>query len=449
MRAALAAALFPAAALAAQQLPPDHDPRLATIAAAPSPARLMGDIRTLAGFGTRHTFSDTVSAVRGIGAARRWLHAEFSRISAACGGCLEVRYTRSIVPGREGTRITRDTEIVNVIAIQRGTAHPDRIVLMAGDIDSRASDVMDAASDAPGANDNASGLAGTLEAARILSAHRFGKTIIYAGLSGEEQGLFGGAALAAEIRDSGWTVEAVLNNDMIGNIAGINGEVDNRSFRIFSEPVPPTTTEAERRGHRIYGGEVDGPSRQLARYIAALVGRVMPEMRPRMIYRLDRFGRGGHHRPFNDLGMPGVRIMEMHEHYDRQHQDLRTEDGRHFGDVVAFVDSAYAAKLTAVNAIVLASLAWAPPPPTRVRIQGAVSPSTSVSWTAAPDDGAIGYRIRWRDTTAPQWEHDRFIPTGRTLVTLEGVVIDHWLFGVSAVGPDGNESVVVFPSTGR
>ena len=448
----VAAAVFLVTAstsLAAQQAPPGPDLRLDEIARAPSEEHIARDVRILADFGTRHTFSDTLSRTRGIGAARRWIFAEFERISAACGGCLEVRYTRSIVPGREGTRITRDTEIVNVIAIQRGTSHPDRLVLMSGDIDSRASDVMDATSDSPGANDNASGMAGTLEAARVLSAYRFGKTIVYAGLSGEEQGLFGGAALAREILDSGWTVEAVLNNDMIGNIAGINGEVDDRSFRIFSEPVPPGATEAEQRNRRVYGGEVDGPSRQLARYIEALTRRVLPEMRPRMMYRLDRFGRGGHHRPFNDLGMPGVRIMEMHEHYDRQHQDLRTEDGRHFGDVIDYVDFPYAAKLTGVNAATLASIAWAPPPPTRVRIQGAVSPSTSVSWQPAPDDGAIGYRIWWRDTTAPQWEHSRFIPAGRTLITLEGVVIDHWLFGVAAVGPDGHESVVQFPVFGR
>jgi hypothetical protein len=435
--------------LAAQQVPPGLDPRLEAIARAPSADRIASDIRTLADFGTRHTFSDTLSPVRGIGAARRWIFTEFERISAACGGCLEVRYTRSIVPGRAGTRITQDTEIVNVIAIQRGTAHPDRVVLMSGDIDSRVSDVMNATADSPGANDNASGMAGTLEAARVLSAHRFGKTIIYAGLSGEEQGLYGGAALAQEILDSGWTVEAVLNNDMIGNIAGINGEVDNRSFRIFSEPVPPGATEADQRNRRVYGGEVDGPSRQLARYIEALTRRLLPEMRPRMIYRLDRFGRGGHHRPFNDLGMPGVRIMEMHEHYDRQHQDLRTEDGRHFGDVIEFVDFPYAAKLTGVNAAVLAALAWAPPPPSRVRVQGAVSPSNSISWQPVPEDGAIGYRIYWRDTTAPQWEHSRFIPVGRTLVTLEGIVIDHWLFGVAAVGPGGHESVVQFPVFGR
>jgi hypothetical protein len=447
--AAAVLVLTASSSLAAQQALPGHDPRLDAIARAPSPERIAHDIRTLADFGTRHTFSDTLSPTRGIGAARRWIFAEFERISAACGGCLEVRYTRSIVPGREGTRITRDTEIVNVIAIQRGTAHPERLVLMSGDIDSRVSDVMDATSDSPGANDNASGMAGTLEAARVLSGYRFGKTIVYAGLSGEEQGLFGGAALAREILDSGWTVEAVLNNDMIGNIAGINGEVDNRSFRIFSEAVPPGATEADQRNRRVYGGEVDGPSRQLARYIEALVRRVLPEMRPRMIYRLDRFGRGGHHRPFNDLGMPGVRIMEMHEHYDRQHQDLRTENGRHFGDEIDFVDLPYAAKLTGVNAATLAALAWAPPPPSRVRIQGAVSPSTSVSWQPAPNDGAIGYRIWWRDTTSPQWEHSRFIPAGRTLVTLEGVVIDHWLFGVAAVGPGGHESVVQFPVFGR
>ena len=255
-----------------------------------------------------------------------------------------------------GARATPDVDVVNVIAIQRGTTTPGRVVMMSGDIDSRNSNGSDGVKDAPGANDNASGLAGTVEAARVLTRHRFGKTIIYAGLSGEEQGLWGGQQLAKELVDSAWTVEAVLNNDMIGNIEGINGEIDNRSFRIFSEPTPPTETEAERRARRTSGGEVDGISRQLARYVERVVRATMPEMQPRLIYRLDRFSRGGHHRPFNDLGMPGVRIMESHEHYDRQHQDLRTENGRVYGDVIAGVNFPYVARMTGVNAVVLAAL---------------------------------------------------------------------------------------------
>ncbi len=448
--AAVLLAPLTAPLLSAQGIPPAFDPRLDSIARAPSTSRLEADVRRLAGFGTRNTFSDTLSPTRGIGAARRWIFAEFQRISAACGNCLEVRYTRSVVPAAgSGARATPEVAVVNVIAIQRGTVTPDRLVMMSGDIDSRNSSGSDAIKDAPGANDNASGMAGAIEAARLLSKHRFGKTVVYAGLSGEEQGLWGGQQLAKEFADSGWTVEAVLNNDMIGNIEGINGEIDNRSFRIFSEPVPPTETEAERRARRTSGGEVDGISRQLARYVERVVRQVMPEMQPRLIYRLDRFSRGGHHRPFNDLGMPGVRIMETHENYDRQHQDIRTEDGRQFGDVIAGVNFPYLAKLVGVNAIVLASLAWAPAPPAAVRLRGAVSASTTVSWNAPAGPAPLGYKVYWRDTTSPQWTFWRWVPAGVAQVTLGGVIIDDFLFGVASVGADGHESVVQFPSFSR
>lgn len=443
--------LFPFILLASSataQVPSAGDLLLDSIAAAPSAERLERDIRTLAGFGTRHTMSDTLSPTRGIGAARRWIFAEFTRISAACGGCLDVRYVHGTVEGRPQTRYPRTTNVVSVIAIQWGTTHRDRWVMMSGDIDSRISDVLNATDDSPGANDNASGMAGTIEAARILSQHRFPKTVVYAGLAGEEQGLTGGEFLAAMMADSGWVPEAVINNDMIGNIAGINGVVDSREFRIFSEPVSPLETEAERRARRSYGGEVDGASRQLARYIERLTRRHLPDLEPKMIYRLDRFGRGGHHRPFADRGWPAVRVMEAHEHYDRQHQDLRTENGRAFGDVIAFVNFPYVGRLTAVNAVALASLASAPPPPARVRLRGAVSASTTLSWDAGGDEVA-GYRVYWRDTTAPQWTWSRFVPAGTTSLELEGVIIDDYLFGVASVSPLGTESLVQFPGFGR
>lgn len=436
-------------AVAAQQVPPDRVALLDSIAAAPDPGRIGRDVATLVGFGTRHTLSDTLSPVRGIGAARRWIFAQFTAISAACGGCLEVRYQHHLVRGQPGSRIPEDLDVVSVIAIQRGSRTPERWVMMTGDIDSRVSDVLNATADSPGANDNASGMAGTIEAARVLSRHRFGKTIVYAGLAGEEQGLYGGTGLAATIADSGWIVEAVINNDMIGNIAGINGVVDNREFRIFSEPVPITETDAQRTARRSFGGEVDGPSRQLARYIDQLSRRYTPDLLPKMIYRLDRFGRGGHHRPFNDRGFPAVRLMEAHEHYDRQHQDLRTEGARHFGDVIEFVDFRYAARLTAVNAVTLAALAAAPPPPERVRLRGAVSASTTISWQEPAGDALAGYRVYWRDTTAPQWTWSRFVPRGQGSLQLEGVIIDDYLFGVASVALDGSESVVQFPSPGR
>ncbi|MEM8583801.1 MAG: M28 family peptidase, partial [Bacteroidota bacterium] len=382
------------------------------IAQAPSSERLAADIQTLVDFGTRHTLSDTLSDTRGIGAARRWLYAEFRRISEACSGCLEVSYQRNMVAGDPETRIREDTWVVNVLAVQRGTVYPDRYVIMSGDIDSRVSDPLDGISDSPGANDNASGLAGTLEAARILSKYRFPTSIIYVGLSGEEQGLFGGKGLAEYATEQGWDIIGVLNNDMIGNIEGIDGVKDNSTFRVFSEPNYPNEGDRERIWRRFFGGEVDGPSRQLARYVHRLTEKYCTNLRAIMIYRLDRFGRGGHHRPFNDAGFPGVRIMETHENYIRQHQDLRTENGIDYGDIIEGVDFDYCAKLTGVNAITLAALASAPPAPEQVQIGGAVEPSTRLRWDKPTmDDGLLaGYRVYWRDTTSPVWQYSRFVP---------------------------------------
>jgi hypothetical protein len=443
--AALLLGASPALATAQEHsVPPPVDPRIFELVSESSPERVEADIRTLAGFGTRSTLSDTLSDTRGIGAARRWIKAEFDRISAECGGCLEVSYQRVLVEGDPNSRIREDTWVVNVMAILRGTEHPDRYVIMTGDIDSRPSDGGDGVTDAPGANDNASGMAGVLEAARLLSKHRFPSSVVFAGLSGEEQGLHGGRHMAQVATEAGWDIVAVLNNDMIGNIEGIDGVVDNTTFRVFSEPVPVTLSDRERAMHRVYGGEVDGVSRQIARYVDRITDTYFTNLDAIMIYRLDRFGRGGHHRPFNDAGFPGVRIMETHENYNRQHQDIRVEGGIAYGDVVEGVDFEYAARLTAVNAATLAALAWAPPAPANVQIGGAVQPSTRLRWEAAESTNLAGYRVYWRDTTAPQWQHSRFVGDV-TEHTLENTVIDNYLFGVAAVGKDGNESPVVFP----
>lgn len=445
-RLCLAVVLVAAAPQALRaQAPPQTDMRIYDIVAAASAERVEADIRMLAGFGTRNTFSDTLSATRGIGAARRWIKAEFERISAACGGCYEVVYQRNLVTSEQSSRIPQDTWVVNVLAIKRGTVDPNRYVVMSGDIDSRASSGYDAESDAPGANDNASGMAGAIEAARLLADYEFGNSVILAGLSGEEQGLWGGQHMARDAREKLWEIIGVLNNDMIGNIEGVDGVIENNTFRVFSEPTPVTETEAERRRYRVYGGEVDGPSRQLARYVAATADAYIPNLDPILIYRLDRFGRGGHHRPFNDHGFAAVRIMETHENYTRQHQDIRTENGIAYGDVIEGVDFNYAAKMTALNAAVLAQLAWAPPAPAAVRIGGAVRPSTTLQWMPVEDPRLAGYKIYWRDTTAPRWQHSRWVGDV-TEFTLEGLVIDNYLFGVAAVGRDGNESVVAYPS---
>jgi hypothetical protein len=448
MRLLALSLLVPAVALAQAPpsgVPPGAQPVLHEIATSPSAERLEADIRALAGFGTRHTLSDTVSETRGIGAARRWIRREFEAVSAACGGCLEVVEQRGVVAGHP--RIPDSTVIVNVYAVIRGTTDPDRYVIMSGDIDSRATDVMDGQIDAPGANDNASGMAAAIELARVLSAYRFNASVVLAGLSGEEQGLFGGEIMAREAARDGWRIQAVLNNDMIGNTCGIDGVCDNTTARVFAEGTRVTETEREAAVRRSTGGEVDSPSRNLARYIKRVGEAYVPNLDVMMVYRLDRFGRGGHHRPFNDAGYPAVRVMETHEHYDRQHQDLRTEDGRHFGDTVEFVDFDYAAKLTGLNAVALASMAWAPPPPSNVRISGAVQPSTTLHWdtvdrTRAPN--LAGYRLYWRLTTEPEWTRSRWVGDVAEF-TLENVVIDNYLFGVASVSEEGFESPVVFP----
>jgi Zn-dependent M28 family amino/carboxypeptidase len=438
---AIAFLLVPAGS-AAQDVPPASDLRIYDIIAAASPDRLEADIRTLAGFGTRNTLSDTLSDTRGIGAARRWIKDEMDRISADCGGCMEVYFQGAV---QQGGRLPDPVNVVNVVGVIRGTVHPNRYVIMSGDIDSRNSSGSDAEGDAPGANDNASGMAGVIEAARILTQYRFPTSVVLVGLSGEEQGLWGGQHMARVAKDEGWDIAGVLNNDMIGNIEGVDGVIDNSTFRVFSEPYPRTATEQELRSYRTFGGEVDGPSRQLARYVDRITETYFTNLDAIMIYRLDRFGRGGHQRPFNDQGFAGVRIMETHENYVRQHQNIRTEDGVAYGDVVEGVDFEYAARLTAVNAAVLASLAWAPPAPQNVLVGGAVQPSTTLAWDAVDDPGLAGYRVYWRDTTAPQWQHSRFVGSVTEFV-LEGMVIDNYLFGVAAVGRDGNESLVSFPS---
>ncbi|TVZ27703.1 peptidase M28-like protein [Gillisia sp. Hel_I_86] len=421
------------------------DARIYSIIDSVSADRIENDIRKLAGFGTRNTFSDTVSTTRGIGAARRWIKSQFDKTSRDCNNCLNVFYQKDLVTPEDGTRVPKEAWVVNVVAIQKGTTYPNRYIIMSGDIDSRASDTMDFETDAPGANDNASGMAGTMEAARVLSKYKFENSIIYVGLSGEEQGLFGGKGLAQYAQNNNWEIIGILNNDMIGNIEGVDGVIDNRSFRIFSEPVPPTETEKERNARRYYGGEVDGISRQLARYIHGTVQTYMPEMNPMMIYRLDRFGRGGHHRSFNDLGFAGIRIMEAHENYNRQHQDIRTENGIEYGDVIEGVNFDYAAKLTAVNAINLASIAWAPPAPSKVAIGGIVEPSTKLRWEKV-NGNIAGYKIYWRDTTSPVWQHSRFVGNVSEFM-LDGIVIDNFFFGVVAVGKNGHESLVSFPSS--
>ena len=411
-----------------------------------SSERIEKDIRKLVSFGTRHTLSDTLSKKRGIGAARRWIKSEFEKISTNCNNCLEVFYQKNYFTPKDGERIVKPVWINNVVAIQKGSINPNSFIIMSGDIDSRISDPTNYKDDSPGANDNASGMAGTIEAARVLSKYKFENSIVYVGLAGEEQGLFGGKGLAEFAQKKGWNIIGILNNDMIGNIKGVDGVIDNRTFRIFSEPVPANEKENERLARRFYGGEVDGISRQLARYIHKIVKDYMPEMNPLMIYRLDRFGRGGHHRPFNDLGYAGVRIMEAHENYIMQHNDIRVENGISYGDVIEGVDFEYAKKLTAVNAINLASLGWSPPALKKLSIGGVVEASVKFKWKKIDNPNIEGYKIYWRDTTSPTWDNSKFVGNVSE-AKLDGIVIDNFFFGVSTVSKNGFESPIVFPNS--
>lgn len=425
--------------------PPGTTPVLRDVATATSAARVRSDLERLVGFGTRHTLSDTVSATRGIGAARRWVHAQFDSISSACGGCLEVRYLRSTVGPSQ--RIPQPIEVVDVIAVQRGTTDPERRVMISGHLDSRASDVMDPVSDAPGAVDDASGVSAVLEAARVLSAHRFAATIVYVAVSGEEQGLFGSTALAEEAKRSGWRVEAFLNNDVVGNTRGQNGASDNTLVRVFSEGTRADETPAMARTRRYTGGEDDSPSRNLARYVHRIAHDYAPNLDVMMVYRLDRFGRGGDHRPFTEAGFPAVRLTEPYEDYRRQHQDVRTEDGVDYGDVLEAADPAYTAKVAGLDAAALASMAWAPPPPSGVEVEGAVEPSTTLRWKPVDrrtNPKLAGYRVYWRLTTSPVWQWSAWAGD-TTAITLENVVVDNYFFGVASVSADGFESPVVFP----
>ena len=411
-----------------------------------SSERIEKDIRKLVSFGTRHTLSDTISKKRGIGAARRWIKSEFEKISNDCNNCLEVFYQKNYFTPKDGERIVKPVWINNVVAIQKGSINPNSFIIMSGDIDSRISDPTNYKDDSPGANDNASGMAGTIEAARVLSKYKFENSIVYVGLAGEEQGLFGGKGLAEFAQKKGWNIIGILNNDMIGNIKGVDGVIDNRTFRIFSEPVPANEKENERLARRFYGGEVDGISRQLARYIHKNVKDYMPEMNPLMIYRLDRFGRGGHHRPFNDLGYAGVRIMEAHENYIMQHNDIRVENGISYGDVIEGVNFEYAKKLTAVNAINLASLGWSPPALKKLSIGGVVEASVKFKWEKIENSKIKGYKIYWRDTTSPTWDNSKFVGNVSE-AKLDGIVIDNFFFGVSTVSKNGFESPIVFPNS--
>ena len=458
---ALAAALVVIPAASAQRArAPAPPPSLRALADEVSQERLRATVERLVGFGTRHTLSARDHPTRGIGAALRWTEDEFERFSRECGGCLEVIRTGDTVT--RPPRIPNPTLVENVVAIQRGTERPNQVVIITGHIDSRVSDPLNFTADAPGANDDGSGTAAVIEAARVLSRHRFPATIVYAALSGEEQGLHGGRILADYARAQGWEVVANLNNDIIGNSCGSDGVCDDANVRVFSEGLRWQGGDALRGQVRSQGGENDSPSRNLSRYLASLAEDLSLGLEVRQIWRNDRFGRGGDHTEFLNAGFPAVRMSVAVENYNWQHQDLRTESGVEYGDTVERMDFPYLRKVTALNVAALAALARAPAPPVP-RVQGAVSTDTTIAWAAI--DGAVAYVVRWRRTDGSNWEHsvrvgertpgaewvshdtafaaapDRIGPASVTM-TLPGIRVDDWVFGVSSVAADGSESPV-------
>jgi hypothetical protein len=433
--------------------PPSPDVKLRAIVAPVSQAQLRHTIETLVGFGTRHTLSSQTDPKRGIGAALEWARGEFQRDSAACGNCLTI-----VDPAETftGARIPTPTRVRDMVAIQRGTERPNDVVIIQGHIDSRVTDIMNSTSDAPGANDDGSGTAAVLEAARVLSKHKFPGTIVYATLSGEEQGLYGGKVLANYAKAQGWNVVTVLNNDIIGNSCGSDGVCDSTHARVLSEGPRSQGEVALMAATHSLGGENDAPSRNISRYLDSLADRLKIGLDVRQIWRTDRFGRGGDHIPFLELGFPAARISVEIENYNWQHQDLRTENGTRYGDTIDHVDFPYLAKMTKLNVAALAAIASAPPPPDDVKVGGAVSTDTKLTW--APVAEAPGYVVRWRRTDANQWEVSRRTdgdcihlgaelppgtpPINECSLVLPHIRVDDWVFGVSSVSNDGFESPV-------
>ena len=410
--------------------------------------RIRQTIEKLVSFGNRSTISPqdelSIKAGKGIGAARDWIQAEFERYSKDCGGCLEVKTDSFVEQPQE--RIKAPTQITNVYAVLRGSdpAQASRIVLVTGHYDSRNSDTFNGTDPAPGANDDGSGTAVSLECARVMSKYKFPATIIFLTVAGEEQGLNGSKHFALMAKQQGWKLEAVLNNDIVGGDR--NSEQDASVVRVFSEGIPNAATDAEIRRIRALGGESDSASRELARYIAD-VGRTYDTgVKPLLTFRLDRFLRGGDHLSFNQQGFAAVRFTEFREDYNHQHQNVRTENGIEYGDLPKFVDPAYIASVTRLNAATLASLASGPAPPANVKmLTKNLENDTTLTWEPSP--GASAYEVVWRATSAPDWEHVQTVPTG-TRATLK-VSKDNVIFGVRAVNSDGHRSLPVVPEPER
>jgi hypothetical protein len=426
---------------------PAHQAEIDAIVKEISPARIKAYVEKLVSFGTRHTMSDAVSETRGIGAARRWIKSEMERCGA---GKLEVRFDGHLHP--VDNRIDKPTEIVNVVATLPGTqaASKDRYYVVSGHYDSRVTDVMNATADAPGANDDASGTAAVIEMACVMSRHRFDASLVFMTVAAEEQGLYGAGDFAKKAKAAKMNIAGMLNNDIIGSSHDEHGKLDNGHVRLFAEGVPPLkeAPSPELRTLLVTGGENDSITRQLARHVKETGERYVPNFKVDIIYRRDRYLRGGDHSPFLDAGYAAVRFTEPNEDFNHQHQDLRTEKGVKIGDLAEFVDPEYIAQVTRVNAASLATLALAPAAPQEVKVKtAALDNGTDLVWKANAEPDLAGYRVVWRETTSPLWQGARHV--GNVTTARIDMSKDNVLYGVQAVDKDGNVSPATYPLPAR
>jgi hypothetical protein len=423
------------------------NPQIAEVAREISAKNIEATIRKLVSFGTRHTLADATSETRGIGAARRWIQSEFERYSKESGGRLEVTMDEFTQP--PGARNPEPVQVVNVVATLPGSQPEsrDRMYIVTGHYDSRVTDVMNASADAPGANDDASGTAAVMEMARVMSKRQWDATLVFIAVAGEEQGLFGSTHWAQMAKDRGWNVAGMITNDIIGSSRADDGRVDNKHVRLFAEGVPPLKEVPDELRTQIQtGGENDSSARELARSIKAIAEKIVPGMTVNIVYRRDRYLRGGDHSPFLDAGFPAVRMTEPNEDFRHQHQDLRTENGVKFGDLPEFCDFEYIAQVARVNAAGLGALALAPATPKEVKVETKeLTNDTTLVWRANTEPDIAGYQIVWRETTAPLWQHSADAGNA-TRFTIPKISKDNFLFGVCAVDKEGHVSPAVYPA---
>ncbi|MFD6289876.1 M20/M25/M40 family metallo-hydrolase [Streptomyces sp. NPDC060205] len=418
-------------------------PELRSLLREIDPARIEATVRTLVSFGTRHTLSAQDDPVRGIGAARDWILAQLRSYAATSGGRMTAELQSYVQ--EPASRIPTATRITNVLATLRGAVTPERVYVVSGHYDSRVTDVMDATSDAPGADDDASGVAVAMELARVMARRRPASTIVFAAVAGEEQGLYGAAHMASRFKAAGTDVQAMFTNDIVGASRADDGTSDLYTIRLFAEGVPTSETPEQAATRRSVGGENDSPSRQLARFVRDTADNPATGMRVRVVHRRDRYRRGGDHIPFLEQGYPAARFTEPAEDFAHQHQDVRVEDGKQYGDLPEFCDFPFVARVARVNAAALWTLAQAPGTPREARIlTAALTNSTQLVWARGVEPDLAGYEVVWRETTAPEWTH--VIPVGDVTSHEVDLSKDNVFFGVRAVNRAGHKSPVAFPS---